>query len=104
LQIGPQIAASYGLCQTSYPVQSYRARAVCGNGGIPGPAGPEGELIGPACVQAEATLGPEGKHFTGKFTIDQYDEAGNHLMHLEGNAQWRQDGREYIASNYGSSP
>jgi hypothetical protein len=49
-----------------------------------GPAGPAGELIGPARVQAAVTLGPEGEHFTGKFTIDQYDEAGNHLMHLAG--------------------
>jgi hypothetical protein len=49
-----------------------------------GPAGPEGELVGPARVRAQVTLGPEGEHFTGWFTIDQYDEAGNQLMHLEG--------------------
>jgi hypothetical protein len=52
--------------------------------GPEGPAGPAGELIGPARIQAAVTLGPDGEHFTGKFTIDQYDEAGNHLMHLEG--------------------
>lgn len=84
MQIEPRIAANYGLCQASYPVQSYQARAVCGNSGILGPAGPAGELIGPARVQAELTLSPEGEHFTGKFTIDQYDETGNHLVHLEG--------------------
>jgi hypothetical protein len=49
-----------------------------------GPTGPAGELIGPARLQAAITLDPSGEHFTGKFTIDQYDEAGNHLMHLEG--------------------
>ncbi len=83
LQIEPRIAASYGMCRASYPVQLYRARAVCGSSGILGPASPEGELIGPARVRAEVTWALGEKHSTGKFTIDQYDEAGNHLMHLE---------------------
>lgn len=49
-----------------------------------GPAGPAGALIGPARIQAAVTLGPGGARFTGSFTIDQYDETGNHLVHLEG--------------------
>jgi len=52
--------------------------------GAVGPAGPAGELIGPAHIQEEVTLGPGGDRFAGSFSIDQYDESGNLLVHLEG--------------------
>lgn len=43
-----------------------------------------GNLIGPANIREEVTL-EEGKdHFRGTFTIDQFDQAGNLKMHLEG--------------------
>jgi hypothetical protein len=41
-------------------------------------------LVGPARVQEEVTLNPDGNQFTGTFTIDQYDESGNSLAHLQG--------------------
>jgi hypothetical protein len=41
-------------------------------------------LVGPARVQEEVTLNPEGNQFTGSFSIDQYDEAGNVLGHVQG--------------------
>jgi hypothetical protein len=49
-----------------------------------GPAGPAGELIGPANIREEVTLNPDGNQFTGNFTIDQYDESGNSLAHVQG--------------------
>jgi hypothetical protein len=52
--------------------------------GTVGPAGPAGELIGPAQIDEEVTLGPGGDSFTGSFTINQHDESGNLLVHLEG--------------------
>jgi hypothetical protein len=42
-------------------------------------------LIGPANIKEEITLEPNGSKFTGAFTIDQYDEAGNNLGHVQGN-------------------
>jgi hypothetical protein len=41
-------------------------------------------LIGPGNIREEVTLGPGGNKFTGTFTIDQYDESGNKLAHVEG--------------------
>ena len=52
--------------------------------GTVGPAGPAGALIGPANIKEEVTLSADGKHFTGAFTIDQYDESGTKLVHLQG--------------------
>ena len=34
-------------------------------------------LVGPANIQEEVTVSPDGNQFTGSFTIDQYTEAGN---------------------------
>ncbi len=42
------------------------------------------QLIGPGRIQEEVTLNPDGNQFTGTFTIDQYDESGNSLAHLQG--------------------
>ena len=41
-------------------------------------------LIGPANIRETVTVGPRGKHFEGNFTIDQYDEAGNGIAHVQG--------------------
>jgi hypothetical protein len=42
-------------------------------------------LVGPARIQQWLTLDPKGNSTSGKFTIDQYDESGNLLAHLQGN-------------------
>lgn len=41
-------------------------------------------LIGPANIRETVTVGPHGKKFEGTFTIDQYDESGNLLGHVQG--------------------
>jgi len=42
-------------------------------------------LVGPARIQQWLTLDEKGKATSGKFTIDQYDESGNLLAHIQGN-------------------
>jgi hypothetical protein len=42
-------------------------------------------LVGPARIQQWLTLDAEGNSTSGRFTIDQYDEAGNLLAHIQGN-------------------
>jgi hypothetical protein len=42
-------------------------------------------LVGPARIQQWLTLDPKGDATSGKFTIDQWDEAGNLLAHVQGN-------------------
>lgn len=41
-------------------------------------------LVGPARIQQWLTLDAKGNSTTGRFTIDQYDEAGNLLAHVQG--------------------
>ena len=41
-------------------------------------------LIGPARIQQWLTLDPKGNSTSGKFTIDQWDESGNLLAHIQG--------------------
>ena len=41
-------------------------------------------LVGPARIQQWLTLQDGGQKTSGKFTIDQYNEAGNLLAHLQG--------------------
>jgi len=41
-------------------------------------------LIGPARIQQWLTLDEKGMATSGKFTIDQYDESGNLLAHIQG--------------------
>ena len=41
-------------------------------------------LIGPANIKEDVTLDPDGNKFSGTFTIDQYDEDGNNLAHVQG--------------------
>jgi hypothetical protein len=50
-----------------------------------GPTGPVGELIGPASIKENVWLSDDGQRFAGTFSIDQNDEAGNLLVHLQGN-------------------
>jgi hypothetical protein len=42
-------------------------------------------LVGPARIQQWLTLDPKGDSTSGKFTVDQWDEAGNLLAHFQGN-------------------
>jgi hypothetical protein len=49
-----------------------------------GPAGPSGELVGPANIREVVTLSAGGENFVGSFTIDNYDEKGNLNSHLQG--------------------
>ena len=42
-------------------------------------------LVGPARIRQWLTLDPKGNATSGKFTIDQWDEAGNLLGHVQGN-------------------
>jgi len=44
-----------------------------------------GKLIGPANIREEVTLDASGNRYTGTFTIDQFDLAGNTLAHISGN-------------------
>ncbi|MGA7524696.1 MAG: hypothetical protein WBW84_19765 [Acidobacteriaceae bacterium] len=46
---------------------------------------PYGTLMGPVQIQEDVTLAPDGNHFTGTFTIDQYLENGNNVAHVAGN-------------------
>jgi hypothetical protein len=41
-------------------------------------------LVGPARIQQWLTLDAKGMTTSGKFTIDQYDESGNLLQHVQG--------------------
>ena len=41
-------------------------------------------LIGPANIREDVTVHPDHDHFSGTFTIDQYDESGNKLAHVVG--------------------
>jgi hypothetical protein len=41
-------------------------------------------LVGPANIQETVTLDRDGDSFKGTFSIDQYTEAGNHVLHLQG--------------------
>ena len=43
-----------------------------------------GNLIGPAEIRENVILGKNGNTYTGNFTIDQYDTAGNSKMHVQG--------------------
>jgi len=43
-----------------------------------------GNLVGPANIREDVILNHDGNSFTGTFTLDQYDQAGNILVHLVG--------------------
>lgn len=44
----------------------------------------KGTLNGTAAIKMNLTLDPHGASFTGAFTVDVFDLAGNNLMHLSG--------------------
>ncbi len=51
--------------------------AWAGNSYAPGTAeGIVGQPIGPVHYREDVELGPEGKHYTGQFTLEQYDTTG----------------------------
>jgi hypothetical protein len=41
-------------------------------------------LVGPASIREEVTVDQTGNAYTGTFTIDQFDNAGNTLAHVTG--------------------
>jgi hypothetical protein len=43
-----------------------------------------GNPTGPTRFFEEITLSPDGKHYTGKFTLDAYDTFGNPVAHIVG--------------------
>jgi hypothetical protein len=43
-----------------------------------------GDPTGPTRVLEEITLSPDGNHYTGSFTLDAYDTAGNRVAHIIG--------------------
>lgn len=45
---------------------------------------PNSNPVGPANIREYVVLGNDGKSFTGSFTIDQYDQSGNVLVHIQG--------------------
>jgi hypothetical protein len=40
--------------------------------------------VGPGNIREDVVLSPTGDSFTGTFTIDQYDQAGNTVIHITG--------------------
>lgn len=45
---------------------------------------PNSNLVGPANIREDVVLRDRGKTFSGTFTIDQFDQAGNTLAHITG--------------------
>jgi len=43
-----------------------------------------GNPTGPVRIFEEVTLSPDGKHYTGRFTLDAYDTLGNQVAHIVG--------------------
>ena len=43
-----------------------------------------GNPTGPTRFFEEVTLSPDGKHYTGTFTLDAYDTSGNLVVHIVG--------------------
>ena len=43
-----------------------------------------GNPAGPTHIVEEVTLSPDGKHYTGTFTLDAYDTSGNVTAHIIG--------------------
>jgi hypothetical protein len=43
-----------------------------------------GSPLGPANIREDVVLSRDGNNFLGTFTIDQYDESGNLLVHITG--------------------
>jgi hypothetical protein len=43
-----------------------------------------GNPTGPTQIIEEVTLSPDGKHYTGTFTLNAYDTSGNQVAHIVG--------------------
>jgi hypothetical protein len=43
-----------------------------------------GNPAGPTRLLEEVTLDPDGKHYSGTFTVDAYDVSGNLVAHVVG--------------------
>ncbi len=43
-----------------------------------------GNLVGPANIREDIAISRDGNSYAGTFTIDQYDQTGNNLHHLQG--------------------
>ena len=43
-----------------------------------------GNMVGPANIRENVTLGPQGTTYSGTFSVDQYDTSGNLFVHLVG--------------------
>lgn len=43
-----------------------------------------GNPTGPTRILEEVTLSPDGKHYTGTFTLDAYDTSGTQVAHIVG--------------------
>ena len=43
-----------------------------------------GNPTGAAQIVEEVTLSPDGKHYSGSFTLDAYDTSGNSTAHIVG--------------------
>ena len=43
-----------------------------------------GNPTGPGRLVEEITLSPDGKNYSGKFTVDAYDTSGNQVAHIIG--------------------
>jgi hypothetical protein len=41
-------------------------------------------IVGPARIQQSLTIDPKGNSTSGTFTVDQWDESGNLLAHIQG--------------------
>jgi hypothetical protein len=57
--------------------------AWAGNDTTNAPSG-VGNPAGPTHIVEEVTLSPDGKHYTGTFTLDAYDTSGNVIAHIIG--------------------
>ena len=55
-------------------------------GSLDSAGNPAGELIGPGHIRVLVTVSPDRQSYSGNFWIDQYDESGNVIAHLEGTA------------------
>ncbi len=76
------IWAQVGLRQ--YKLNHFAAAWDPTKGELDSAGNPTGALLGPANIKELVNLSPDGNSFVGTFSIDQYDEEGNHLVHLEG--------------------
>jgi hypothetical protein len=54
-----------------------------GNDSANAPAG-VGNPTGPTRIVQEVTVSPDGKHYSGTFTVDAYDNSGNQVAHIIG--------------------